>query len=103
MDPAFKTGWKLPKKTRNAKSVLQEEQKRVGSLPPDTPTYFSVEGPPSLLPAKHYCDITGLPAPYKTAGGLRFHNKQVYEIVMSLGPGVDQEYLKLRNANLVLK
>ncbi|KAJ7737311.1 hypothetical protein B0H16DRAFT_1572066 [Mycena metata] len=27
-------------------------------------TYTSIEAPLSLLPQKHYCDITGLEAPY---------------------------------------
>ncbi|KAJ7718346.1 hypothetical protein B0H16DRAFT_1609422 [Mycena metata] len=27
-------------------------------------TYTSIEAPPLLLPQKHYCDITGLEAPY---------------------------------------
>ncbi|KAL4080105.1 hypothetical protein V8B97DRAFT_1914210 [Scleroderma yunnanense] len=29
-------------------------------LEDDVPTYTSIEAPPSLLPPRHYCDITGL-------------------------------------------
>lgn len=103
MDVGFKTGWKLPKKSRNTKAVLTEEQRRAAELPPGVPTFLNIDAPPSLLPAKHWCDITGLEGPYRTAGGLRFHDKDVYEIVRNLGPGIDQEYLKVRSAHLVLR
>ena len=33
-------------------------------LPIDVPTYTGIEAPPSLLPAKKYCDLTGLEAKY---------------------------------------
>lgn len=71
----------------------------------DTPTYTSVVAPPSLKPQKHYCDITGLPGKYKSPqNGLRFHNVEIYqEVIKNMHPGVDQEYLSLRNANVVLK
>lgn len=41
--------------------------------------------PPSLLPPKKYCDITGLEAPYtdpKTT--LRYHSKEIYGIINTL-------------------
>ncbi|MCP8715949.1 MAG: hypothetical protein M5E90_00860 [Asgard group archaeon] len=71
----------------------------------DTPTYTSVTAPPSLLPRKNYCDITGLPSNYKSPSNqLRFYNSEIYqEVVKNLPPGVDQEYLQLRGANVVLK
>ncbi|WFD19257.1 chromatin-remodeling complex subunit ies6 [Malassezia caprae] len=46
------------------------------------PTYTSVQAPPSLLPAKKYCDITGLVGNYtdpKTR--LRYHSVEVYDII----------------------
>lgn len=98
-----RTGYKLPKRTRNAKAVLLEEQKRVAGQPPSVPTWFNVDAPPSVLPAGHWCDITGLEAPYKTPNGLRFHNLEIYQIVKVLGTDVDQKYLKLRKANFVLR
>jgi len=97
------TGWKLSKKTRNAKAVLAEEQKRVSALPPTHPTWFNIDAAPSVLPAGHWCDITGLEAPYRTSSGLRFHDQEIYQIVKKMGPEVDQKYLKLRNAHFVLK
>ena len=75
------------------------------NLPVDKPTYVSVTAPPSLLPKKHYCDITGLEGKYKNpANQLRFHNVEIYqEVIKNIHPGVDQAYLELRGANVVLK
>ena len=69
-------------------------------------TYSNVESAPSLHPAhrKHYCDITGLAAPYtdpKTR--LRYHNQEVFQVVRSLGQGVAENYLEARGAHVVLK
>lgn len=71
-----------------------------------TATYTNIESAPSLHPAhqKHYCDITGLPAPYtdpKTR--LRYHNKEVFELVRTLPQGVAEKYLEARGAHVVLK
>lgn len=67
----------------------------------------NVQAPPSLLPSKKYCDITGLivranilltlQAPYtdpKTR--LRYHSAEVYDIIKGFVPGVDNTYLALR-------
>ncbi|KAI4121009.1 MAG: hypothetical protein LQ338_006612 [Usnochroma carphineum] len=69
-------------------------------------TYTNIESAPSLHPAhqKHYCDITGLPAPYtdpKTR--LRYHNKEIFEVARSLPQGVAEKYLEARGAHVVLK
>lgn len=67
-------------------------------------TYTNIESAPSLAHSKHYCDITGLPAPYtdpKTR--LRYHNKEVFAVVRSLGQGVAEGYLEARGAHVVLK
>lgn len=64
---------------------------------------LSIEAPPSVLPQRRYCDITGLEvrellqspfivpwwdfaqAPYTDPiTGLRFHDKSIYELVKSL-------------------
>ncbi|KAG0145395.1 hypothetical protein CROQUDRAFT_658701, partial [Cronartium quercuum f. sp. fusiforme G11] len=66
-------------------------------------SYIAIEAPPSLIPPKKYCDITGLEAPYvdpKTR--LRYHNAEVYELIKTFGPGVDQVYLSLRGAHITL-
>ncbi|PWN21688.1 hypothetical protein BCV69DRAFT_281624 [Microstroma glucosiphilum] len=77
----------------------EEERKRKRSLP----TYLSVEAPPSLRPAKKYCDVTGLIAPYtdpKTS--LRYHSAEIYEVIKTFGPGIDQAYLSLRGRGSTL-
>ncbi|SJX64716.1 uncharacterized protein SRS1_15533 [Sporisorium reilianum f. sp. reilianum] len=70
----------------------------------DIPTYYSVEAPPSLRPAKKYCDVTGLIAPYTDPkSGLRYHSVEVYEIIKQFGPGVDNAYLSLRGDGSQIK
>jgi INO80 complex subunit C len=105
--PFKNTHWRLHgKKAKNAKALLQDEQRRLqlASIPSDKATYFTVEAPPSLKPHKHWCDITGLEGRYKAVrSGLRYHNVEVYRVIKELAPGVDQQYLQLRNATVVLK
>lgn len=69
-------------------------------------TYTNIESAPSLHPAhqKHYCDITGLPAPYtdpKTR--LRYHSREIFELVRGLPQGVAEKYLEARGAHVILK
>jgi INO80 complex subunit C len=71
-----------------------------------TVTYTNIESAPSLSPAHQhrYCDITGLPAPYtdpKTR--LRYHNKEIFGVIRTLGQGVAENYLEARGAHVVLK
>ncbi|KAG5644468.1 hypothetical protein DXG03_008369 [Asterophora parasitica] len=70
----------------------------------DLPSYTSIEAPPSVLPQKHYCDITGLEAPYTDpATGLRYHDKSVYDVVKSLSASAAKEYLSARGVNSIVK
>ncbi|KEY74861.1 hypothetical protein S7711_10068 [Stachybotrys chartarum IBT 7711] len=67
-------------------------------------TYTNIESAPSLAHSKHYCDITGLPAPYldpKTR--LRYHNKEVFGMIRTLPQGVAEQFLEARGAHTVLK
>ncbi|KAK3369065.1 YL1 nuclear protein C-terminal domain-containing protein [Lasiosphaeria ovina] len=67
-------------------------------------TYTNIESAPSLAPLRHYCDVTGLPAPYldpKTK--LRYHDKEVFATIRSLPPGLGEQYLEARGAQTVLK
>ncbi|KAI4103425.1 MAG: hypothetical protein LQ345_007331 [Seirophora villosa] len=69
-------------------------------------TYTNIESAPSLHPAHqhHYCDITGLPAPYTDPKSrLRYHNKEVFEVVRALPQSVAEKYLEARGAHVVLK
>ena len=70
------------------------------------PTYTNIESAPSLHPAsrRHYCDITGLPAPYKDPKTrLRYHNGEVFGLVRTLGTQTAEGYLEARSAHTVLK
>jgi len=78
----------------------------LGPVNPDVNynSYMIIEAPPSVIPPKKYCDITGLEAPYldpKTQ--LRYHNAEVYELIRTFGPGLDQSYLSLRGAHITLR
>ncbi|KFZ15800.1 hypothetical protein V501_02550 [Pseudogymnoascus sp. VKM F-4519 (FW-2642)] len=67
-------------------------------------TYMNIESAPTLAHPKHYCDITGLVAPYtdpKTR--LRYHNKEVFAVLRTLGQGVAEQYLEARGAHTILK
>ena len=74
----------------------------VSSAP--TATYTNIESAPSLAPLKHYCDVTGLPAPYvdpKTR--MRYHNREVFAVIRTLPQGVAEQFLEARGAHTVLK
>ena len=68
-------------------------------------TDTTVEAPPSLMPRKKYCDVTGLQGVYTDPKSrLFYHSKEVYEIIKGFvsginadqGPGADNAYLALR-------
>lgn len=109
--PKFKTessqGKKSNKRVKPLKQLLVDEQKillqsKAGDL--NSVNYFTMQAPPSIKPTKKYCDITGLKGNYRSPNNnLRYHNKEVFSVVKNLGSGVDQQYLELRNANVVLK
>ncbi|UNI21838.1 hypothetical protein JDV02_007791 [Purpureocillium takamizusanense] len=67
-------------------------------------TYTNIESAPSLAHSKHYCDVTGLPAPYldpKTR--MRYHNKEVFGLIRSLPQSSAEMFLEARSAHTVLK
>lgn len=67
-------------------------------------TYSNIEAPPSLLPIKKYCDVTGLPAKYRDPKtGLRYYNKEIFQMIRKMPPGVPEQYLAARNAHTILK
>ncbi|KAF5309393.1 hypothetical protein D9619_012298 [Psilocybe cf. subviscida] len=100
------------RRAKNLKAVIGQEREReraerearrleretngsaVADALEEVPTYTSIEAPPSLIPHKHLCDITGLEAPYTDpATGLRYHDKSVYEIVKGLNVSIAKDYL----------
>ncbi|GAA5983722.1 hypothetical protein JCM10908_000395 [Rhodotorula pacifica] len=67
-------------------------------------SFASVEAPPSLMPQKRYCDITGLEAKYQDPRStLRYHNPEVYEVLRTFQPAVIQAYLAVRGQGVVLR
>ena len=106
------------RRNKNLKQILQEEQKALAALAAETTDsttnggankasvrgrsgrtlrveglqWSDIDAPPSLLPQKKYCDITGLEGKYtdpKTK--LRFHNSEVYAVIQTLPASTDQE------------
>ncbi|KAJ9213636.1 hypothetical protein DTO166G4_4718 [Paecilomyces variotii] len=75
------SGGAIAQAAENLSNLVREKNAR--SMYPSGPavTYTNIESAPSLHPShqKHYCDITGLPAPYtdpKTR--LRYHDKEIF-------------------------
>ncbi|KAG2004268.1 hypothetical protein CC2G_002838 [Coprinopsis cinerea AmutBmut pab1-1] len=111
------------RRAKNLKAVLGQEREReraererrrqeradsnamdVDSAEEEVPTYATIEAPPSVWPQKHYCDITGLEAPYTDpATGLRYHDRHVYAIIQSLSPSNVKDYLSARGVNSIVK
>ncbi|KAJ7248230.1 hypothetical protein B0H12DRAFT_1123693, partial [Mycena haematopus] len=111
------------RRSKNLKAVLTQEREREkaererrrleriesgmdvdGEQAEEFPTYTSIEAPPSLLPPRHYCDITGLEAPYTDpATKLRYHDKSIYELTKGLSASSVKEYLAARGVNSIVK
>eukprot|EP01135_Chromosphaera_perkinsii_P005389 Nk52_evm70s343 gene=Nk52_evmTU70s343 len=103
-----KSGYKHPsegpkkKPWKNLKQILQAEP--TYPFEQQVPTFTNIEAPPSLLPRKKYCDISGLIAPYmdpKTK--LRYHDSVHYKAIKTLPEDIVEGYLTLRGDNVVLK
>jgi INO80 complex subunit C len=95
----------LAQANRNlAKLVLERNMRTSGYSTAPNATYTNIESAPTLAHPKHYCDITGLSAPYtdpKTR--LRYHDKEIFGLVRTLGQGVAEQYLEARGAHTILK
>lgn len=102
---------KTKRRYRSLRQVLKDDEKRIEQKRNESDkaianiiTYESITAPPSLKPVKTYCDITGLPTNYKSPNTrMRYYNKECFDMIKSLPPGVDQQYLALRKANVILK
>ncbi|KAJ5241688.1 uncharacterized protein N7469_000015 [Penicillium citrinum] len=106
--PAEGAGNKAPnlaQASQNLSTLVLEKNARAYATGPSV-TYTNIESAPSLNPAhqRHYCDLTGLPAPYtdpKTR--LRYHDKEIFGVIRHLAQGVPESYLEARGAHTVLK
>ncbi|KAH6631751.1 YL1 nuclear protein C-terminal domain-containing protein [Chaetomium tenue] len=100
----------LAQASRSLSKLVLEKTLSAPTRPPNgvssapTATYTNIESAPSLAPLKHYCDVTGLPAPYmdpKTR--IRYHNREVFAMIRTLPQGVGEQFLEARGAHTVLK
>eukprot|EP00899_Mesostigma_viride_P010013 jgi/Mesvir1/19012/Mv12780-RA.1 len=95
-------GDKKSRHWKHLKQIIQAENYHL--LPACEPTYVNIQAPPSMYPAKKYCDITGLKAPYsdpKTK--LRYANARAFHYLRHLPEEKIQEYLAIRNATVALR
>lgn len=86
------------------KAVSANGSMHVGATLGPAVTYMNIESAPSLQNKKHYCDVTGLPARYtdpKTK--LRYYNSEIFGVIRTFPPGVPDQYLAARGANVILK
>ncbi|KDR73165.1 hypothetical protein GALMADRAFT_251737 [Galerina marginata CBS 339.88] len=84
--------------------LMKTDPQAAVDIPEEAPTYTTIDAPPSVIPHKHLCDITGLEAPYTDpATGLRYHDKSVYEIVKGLSISIAKDYLSARGVNSIVK
>ncbi|KAJ8076906.1 chromatin-remodeling complex subunit ies6 [Marasmius tenuissimus] len=111
------------RRAKNLKNVLTQEREReraererrlqekaenggmeVDGEDTEIPTYTSIEAPPSFLPQKHWCDITGLEAPYTDpTTGLRYHDKDVFTLIKGMSASIAKDYLSARGVQSIVK
>ncbi|KAF4126815.1 INO80 complex subunit C [Geosmithia morbida] len=96
----------LEKSLNNNNNNNNNNNKSAGGAATAAPvaTYTNIESAPSLAHPRHYCDVTGLPAPYldpKTR--LRYHNKEIFGLIRSVPQSTAELYLEARGAHTVLK
>eukprot|EP01104_Vermistella_antarctica_P018524 TRINITY_DN6898_c0_g1_i1.p2 TRINITY_DN6898_c0_g1~~TRINITY_DN6898_c0_g1_i1.p2 ORF type:complete len:130 (-),score=18.62 TRINITY_DN6898_c0_g1_i1:103-492(-) len=106
---SFKSAkWEASKQARSKrrrktlKQILADE--RLMNLPPSVPTLSSIAAPPNLSCSRKYCDVTGFETTYtdpKTK--LRFYNPKIYKVMQFFTMDRVQEYLRLRQAHVVLR
>jgi INO80 complex subunit C len=91
---------------QNLSTMVLERNLQASMSSGPVATYTNIESAPSLHPAHQgrYCDITGLPARYTDPKSrLRYHNKEIFDVVRHLPQGQGERYLEARGAHVVLK
>lgn len=86
---------------KNLKQILALERALPWKL--SDPSYYNIDAPPSLKPAKKYSDISGLPASYTDPQTkLRFTSTEEFSYIRLLPSDVVSGYLTLRKATCIV-
>jgi len=87
---------------KSLKQIIAAEN--YGDVPPNIPTYVSIEAGPSVMPLKKYCDITGYEAKYTDPRTkLHYSSSSMYPLIQGMPSDMIHGYLSLRNANVSIK
>lgn len=87
---------------KSSRSLLSAEH--YDMISPSTPTYVNIDAPPSMIPSKKYCDITGLPSKYMDPiTKIRYVSKEAFRIARNLQDHKVEEFLSLRHAQVRIK
>ena len=90
------------KSWKSSRSLITAEH--YDMVPVNTPTFVNIDAPPSTLPAKKYCDITGLPSKYTDpVTKMRYESKEGFRMARRLHEHKVEEFLSLRRAQTRLK
>ena len=96
----------IAKASQNLSTLVLERNMQASLFSGPSVIYSNIESAPSLHPGhtKPYCDITGLPAPYRDPKTrLRYHNEEIFSLIRSLPQGGAERYLEARGAQVILK
>ena len=86
------TLWRMPPRTRSLKNVA------------DSQRYDTLRAPPSILPTRKYCDITGLPAKYTHPNtNIRYANATLYQYINASNIDVIHTLLDIRGVQRIIK
>ncbi|KMZ08825.1 INO80 complex subunit C [Drosophila simulans] len=94
---SFKRPFTFPKNCVYRPLRQISNMERSQKLSAEQPTYFTLNAPPSLVPAKKYSDISGLPAPYADPHTkLRFASADEYASMQHMPSDIVNGYLMVR-------
>lgn len=86
------------------KQIMAQEASEVEANDAASPTYSSIDAPPSFKPAKKYSDISGLEANYTDPHTkLNYANAAEFKVIKKLPSDLVAGYLTLRRANIQLQ
>lgn len=107
---SFKQGRFAGRRQLKGGKRLWKNVRQIGVLerfelcPPNQPTYAGIEASLSLLPAKHFADVSGFVAPYRDPKTrLWYSDVDEFQRIRDLSTIAVQGFLELRGAHTVLK